>query len=155
MQRLLIPALAAAVVAGGAWLAPTPASAQNYDQNYNRSQNYNRNNQNYSQRPNQGGATAWGDPWLNENDFDYNQQHWLPGPGDTRRGYSGDYDRNQDRYGRNDNNYSNSYNYNRDYRYGDNRNRGSYDNRYDRGYNQNQYNDNRYGLGRGYAPDNR
>src|SRR4051812_36883301 len=101
-MRFWIPALAAAVVAGGAWLTPAPASAQNYN---------NRNNQNYSQnRNNQGGATAWGDPWLNENDFDYNQRHWLPGPGDTRRGYSGDYDRGY--------NGQNDYNYNQNNRYG-------------------------------------
>jgi hypothetical protein len=155
MQRLLIPALAAAMAVGGAWLAPTQAVAQNYDQNpnYNGSQNYNqnRNNRNYSQnRNNQGGATAWGDPWLNENDFDYNRRHWLPGPGDTGR-YSGDYDRNQDRYGRNENN-SNNDRYNGDNQYGNNYNRG-YDNRYDRG--DNRYNDDRSGLGRNYRPDNR
>ena len=130
MQRFLIPALAAAVVAGGTWLAPAPASAQNYGrtQNYDRNQNYGQN------RNNQNGATAWGDPWMNENDFDYNRRHWLPGPGDRRQGYNED--RDWGRYGRNDNDYG------RRDQYGGNWNRqGNYDNR--------------SGLGRNYRPDNR
>ena len=182
MPRFLIPTLAAAVVAGGAWLAPAPAAAQNYDQNYNqnpnRSPSYSQNQGNYRQnRNNQSGATAWGDPWLNENDFDYNRRHWLPGPGDTRQGY-GDSDRDQGRYGRNNDNYDrqgsygqdnwndrdqgrygrNDYNYppqgNYNQNNGNDRSRnyyGNYDNRYNPGYDR--YNDN--SLGRNYRPDNR
>jgi hypothetical protein len=152
MQRYVIPALAAAVVACGAWLAPAPASAQTYNRNQNPT---------YSQNRNQGGATASGDPWLNENDFDYNQRHWLPGPGDTRQGYNRDDYRNQDRYGQNNGNWNDRRDYNNRGYYGqnndynDNRgynpnydNRGNYNNRYDRNYNQ-------QGFGRDYGPNNR
>ncbi|HYZ63399.1 MAG TPA: hypothetical protein VE650_13180 [Acetobacteraceae bacterium] len=139
MKRHLIPAFAAAVLAaGGAWLAATPAAAQSYygqDQDNYQNRNYNQNrtysqNRNYRNRNyNRDEPTASGDPWLNENDFDYNQRHWLP-PRNDRYGNS-DRDRN---------------------RYGENRGR-EYDQRYGR-YDPDD-NRNQYGLGRDYRPDYR
>lgn len=80
MQRFLMPTLAAAVIVAGAWLAPQPAAAQSSGQN-----------RSYDQH----GATAWGDPWLNENDFDYNRRHWLP----SHNGRN--WQRSEDNYGEN------------------------------------------------------
>jgi len=151
MKLFLAQALAAAVVAGGAWLTPGAAVAQNYDRNwdpnqgqpyqnqgpYRQSQNNQRQNRNYNQ--NQNGATAWGDPWLNENDFDYNRRHWLPNRADEdrNRGYSGDnryrgtYGNGQDNW--NQQGYSDN-RYDQRYRPNDNRLGGYYDR--DRGYNR-------------------
>jgi hypothetical protein len=83
MRRILIPVLG---VAAAIWLAPG-AQAQG---NHVNSPAY---------RPAaQNGATATGDPWMNENDYDYNRRHWLPGPGDSGRDHYGK--KGEDRYER-------------------------------------------------------
>lgn len=58
MQRVFVPVVTAVLIAGPA-LMPTHATAQ--------SGRHNR----------QSGATATGNAWMNENNFDYNRQHWL------------------------------------------------------------------------------
>ena len=125
MQRFLVPAFAAVAIAGVAWLAPQPAAAQNPGQ----TRSYNQN-----------GATAWGDPWLNENDFDYNRRHWLPSDNNRRNQSYNNWnsDQSQGGYGQNNWNGNQGYNQNWD------------GNRRYQGYGQYQ---NNYGPNQGYYPN--
>ena len=67
MRRFPSFAIATVLAAASIWAAS--ASAQNSAQNRSFSRD---------------GGSAWGDPWMNENDFDYNRQHWLPRNGAGR-----------------------------------------------------------------------
>ena len=138
MQRFLIPTLAAAVVASAASFAPIQASAQN--------RTYNQN-----------GGTATGNPWMNQNDFDYNQQHWTPPNNNGREGY---HNRNQNAYGRN-NDRRNNQGYNGREGSGQYQNNcGQYENGYGRdqgsyGQNESRYGGSTYENRNGYNNDRR
>jgi len=91
-MRMLIPVLAAAAALAGA----APAAAQpNYS---NQPTPYAAPGQPYgSYQPHRSdsGPSASGDPWLNENDYDYNRRHWLPRNGAPPQYGQGQYDRRQ------------------------------------------------------------
>lgn len=139
MQRMMPSVLAryvltAAVLAGGIALAPTHGLAQSYYRN---------------------GQTTTGDPYLNENDYDYNRQHMLPPNGQYNRnqgysGYNNGYNYGNNGYDRDDDDYSRRYD---QYRQRRNYGQGGYE---DRGYGRYNYqrpNYNQQGYGR-YQNDN-
>lgn len=137
MQRFLVPGLAALAMLAGSSL-PHPAAAQN--------------------RPYQNGGTTTGDSWMNENDFDYNRQHWTA-PNNRAQTYGDRYQQGDQRDdGRGYNRHGQQDQYQNNYgqpQYG-NRNQGYYGQNNGRSAYGNQPNSGQYGN-RSYAPndDNR
>jgi len=163
MRRFTIPALAVAVVAGGAWLAPLSAQTYNdFPNNTNRNYGSQQNQGDYNnanrpgtygqQRPAQDnyGQNSNGQNSYGQDRYTYGQQrsYGQDNYGQTNRGYGQDsYNRTNPRngYGRNDDS-DRSNRSQQPYGYqGNNRYNGQQ-------YNGGQYNGGQSGVGRNPAP---